>query len=326
MDSIDIQDDNENKNEENSINDWSDTEPKNDKIPDNNEIPLESDEKENLQKDNNIIDDKTITEVQNNEQNENTDDLKLNTIEKSTKDDFQQTQDATEEQQGKQVETQENDKYLIQQENLEQNCDETTEKDGNHILDFKSTTIENSKNTLLRQSKSQDHVLKNNKLYKNTPKLVSKKKLKSVKKVYDKYNDNRPAFTITNNHLYPQKDVAYNPLTDQHLRGYFQNGKVKTQLKKMHLITKEGFIVQNSNDWMRTKGILDQIDNSRNVKYLNYDYNNMNIFSKCSEPAQSVKYQKRPIDLKQSAPIVTQDEHRRFMDEIRQNYLNEKEV
>ena len=130
----------------------------------------------------------------------------MNSIVGSTKDDQQQTKDTTLEQQEIQEEMQENNQNFEQQEN------------NNNIRNFKSNTAENSKNTVLRQSKSQDNVLAQNKLYNKTPKSQFKKKLKSVKKVY---NDTRPPFSITNNNIYPLKDVSYNPLTDQHLRGYF---------------------------------------------------------------------------------------------------------
>ena len=57
--------------------------------------------------------------------------------------------------------------------------------------------------------------------------------------------DNRPSFTLNLNKKTESTDrLNYNPLMDKHLRSYFLDGRVRKQLIKQKLITKNGEILQ----------------------------------------------------------------------------------
>lgn len=56
-----------------------------------------------------------------------------------------------------------------------------------------------------------------------------------------------------NNHLPTNK---YNALKDAHLQSFFVNDRVRKHLRKMYLITKEGYIVEKPEEYRRNKNLL----------------------------------------------------------------------
>merc|ERR1712178_285316 len=69
-------------------------------------------------------------------------------------------------------------------------------------------------------------------------------KKKKVKKEWD----------LTNNNHLPTNN--YNALKDQHLQSFFVNDRVRKHLRKMYLITKEGYIVEKPEEYRRNKNLL----------------------------------------------------------------------
>ena len=330
---MDLNDDNEMSNDnineedkENSQQDWSEDEMQNNKNQESNR--LEQDSIARIEAENEID---TVEKSTNSEQQmvDGNEQLNTNSDIDNAEVDQQLNEEVNIEQPQEPVETHDYNRGVHQMPVIT----ETNETLTNNINDCVDQDDDKPKHTKLKVSQSQDFGIPSIALQRKTPKTLSKAHLKSVKK---SYVDTRPAFSVTNNLLYPLKGVAYNPLTDHHLRGFFHNGSVTKQLKKNKLITKEGVIINRAEDWTRKNGYLDKIDKSKDVRFLNYDYHNMNIFSKyneapiCNEPY--VKNKKRSfglqkqrigsqVDLKQT--LVTHDDHKRFIDEIRNNYLNE---
>lgn len=62
------------------------------------------------------------------------------------------------------------------------------------------------------------------------------------------------AWNMTNNDHLPK--LKYNALKDDHLNSYFVNGRVRKHLKKMDLITPEGYIVEKPDVYRRNKNLL----------------------------------------------------------------------
>merc|ERR1712159_834520 len=70
-------------------------------------------------------------------------------------------------------------------------------------------------------------------------------------------------FDLTANiHLQP---VNYNALKDSHLQSFFVNDRVRKHLRKMFLITKEGYIVEKPEEYRRNKELLKQHYASQSV-------------------------------------------------------------
>merc|ERR1712054_524115 len=59
---------------------------------------------------------------------------------------------------------------------------------------------------------------------------------------------------LTNNNHLPAN--TYNALKDQHLQSFFVNDRVRKHLRKMYLITKEGYIVEKPEEYRRNKNLL----------------------------------------------------------------------
>jgi len=86
-----------------------------------------------------------------------------------------------------------------------------------------------------------------------------KKKRRYVVKKKAKKTD----FDLTANiHLNP---VNYNALKDSHLQSFFVNDRVRKHLRKMYLITKEGYIVEKPEEYRRNKELLRQHYASQSV-------------------------------------------------------------
>jgi len=61
-------------------------------------------------------------------------------------------------------------------------------------------------------------------------------------------------WNLTNNNHLPVNH--YNALKDQHLQSFFVNDRVRKHLRKMYLITKEGYIVEKPDEYRRNKNLL----------------------------------------------------------------------
>merc|ERR1711957_291014 len=68
--------------------------------------------------------------------------------------------------------------------------------------------------------------------------------------------------TTANIHL---EAVNYNALKDSHLQSFFVNDRVRKHLRKMYLITKEGYIVEKPEEYRRNKELLRQHYSSQSV-------------------------------------------------------------
>merc|ERR1711935_777546 len=61
------------------------------------------------------------------------------------------------------------------------------------------------------------------------------------------------------------KPVNYNALKDSHLQSFFVNDRVRKHLRKMYLITKEGYIVEKPDEYRRNRQLLRQHYASQSV-------------------------------------------------------------
>ena len=77
-----------------------------------------------------------------------------------------------------------------------------------------------------------------------------RKKVKRYRTKKPQKND----WNLTNNNHLPVN--GYNALKDSHLQSFFVNDRVRKHLRKMYLITKEGYIVEKPEEYRRNKNLL----------------------------------------------------------------------
>ena len=67
------------------------------------------------------------------------------------------------------------------------------------------------------------------------------------------------------NSIYHQKPTKYNAQKDPHLQSFFVSGRLRGHLKKMSLITKEGYIIEKPEEYRRNENLLKQHMASQSV-------------------------------------------------------------
>ena len=103
-------------------------------------------------------------------------------------------------------------------------------------------------------------------------------------------SDNRPSFDLNINKKMDSTDkLKYNPLMDKHLRAYFLDGNVRSQLIKQKLITKHGEILEDKGlEQLKAKnGRMPRMESVKRLK--NFRILNSNQGSPSPNALQTVK-------------------------------------
>ena len=124
-----------------------------------------------------------------------------------------------------------------------------------------------------------------------------------------------------------------------HLRSYFYNNHIRKNLEKMCLITKEGFIVHRSTDYVRNNGVLDRQERKRNVRRIVSpnlaEYHQLQSNKKGAEVVEWKKGPKAKIKSNSTALLpkynpyyidksvrINRKDHMKFMDDIKKQYTS----
>ena len=120
------------------------------------------------------------------------------------------------------------------------------------------------------------------------------------RKKVKRYRTKKPQkkdWNLTNNNHLPVN--GYNALKDQHLQSFFVNDRVRTHLRKMYLITKEGYIVEKPDEYRRNKNLL-----------------KMHYASQSPKKTTGKRVKTKGVD---------KSEHEQFIEDVKKEYAQEDE-
>lgn len=87
--------------------------------------------------------------------------------------------------------------------------------------------------------------------------LVEQRKPKKKKKRRVRYRKPRRRQFDTNGNIH-LKPLEYNALKDEHLKGFFYSKRIRNHLESMSLVTKDGYIIENPEEYWKHKKIIRQ--------------------------------------------------------------------